>query len=318
MSSSAGWYPDPGGQPGLYRWWTGSAWTASVTPNPQGTPPPDATGATPPGAPMSGQQNPYLAGQQNPYQATGAQSSYQATGTQTRRRATGWWVAGGAALLAVVVAIVLVIQSMGGSVPGIPDITGNNPTSTSSPNICPPASDSTPTATADPDSGWISGGKLAYPALGSPWETGWDDRVPWGSLATIQQVTDQDNYDGQGHSWVASILVSDLYVGDGFASTKVAAETVLKCVLGTYYADTVVTSKPVSSAQHDVDGHTGWLIETQLSFDIKGLNAKGERVLLLVVQTGDDDYSLFYASVPDTLPELVPDARQALSELRVQ
>ena len=41
--------------------------------------------------------------------------------------------------------------------------------------------------------------------------------------------------------------MSDLFVGDGFASTKVAAETVLKCVLGTYYADTVVTTSQVSS-----------------------------------------------------------------------
>ncbi|MFT4110062.1 DUF2510 domain-containing protein [Propionicimonas sp.] len=295
MSSSAGWYPDPGGQPGLYRWWTGSAWTASVTPNPQGTPPPDGPGSA---QPTAGPQ------------AGGYQGS--------RRRSTGWWVAGGAALLAVVVAIVLVIQSLGGSVPGIPDITGNGPSSSSTPNICPPASDSTPTATADPNSGWITGGKLAYPALDSPWETGWDNRVPWGSLAMIQEVTDQDNYDGEGHSWVASILVSDLYVGDGFASTKVAADTVLNCVLGTYYANTVVTPEQISSGQHNVDGHTGWLIETQLSFDIPGLNAKGERVLLLVVQTGDDDYSLFYASIPDTLPDLVPDARTAMSELQVQ
>ncbi len=288
MSSSAGWYPDPGGQPGLYRWWTGSAWTEAVTPNPQGTPPPVA-----PSSPAS------------------------TPGLPPKRRATGWWVAGGVALIAVVVAIVLLVRGMGVEIPGVPDL-GNNPTSSVSPNICPPAASSTAEPTVDPNSSWITGGKLAYPALGSPWETGWDNRVPWGSLAMVQEVTDQDNYDGQGHSWVASILVSDLFVGDGFASTKVASETVLKCVLGKYYADNVVTEHPISSQQHNVDGNPGWLIETQLSFDIPGLNAKGERVLLLVVQTGSDDYSLFYASIPDTRSDLLPDARQALAQLRVQ
>lgn len=305
MSSSAGWYPDPSGQPGMYRYWTGTAWTSAVTPNPQGTPPPFDPSAPAAGSPQGNSQ--------------GGQQAYQPTGTQpTRRRASaGLWVAGAAAVLAVVVAVVLIVQSMGGTIPGVPDVGGGQPTSTVSPNICPPASSSSAEPTVDPNSGWITGGKLSYPAMGSPWVTSWDDRVPWGSLAMIQEVTDQENYDGQGHSWVASVLVSDLFVGDGFASTKVASETVLRCVLGKYYADNVVTQTPVSSQQHNVDGHPGWLIETQLSFDIPGLDAKGERVLLLVVQTGDDDYGLFYASIPDTKQELLPDARQALSELRV-
>ena len=55
MSSSAGWYPDPGGQPGLYRYWTGTAWTAAVTANPQATPPPSAPLTGPQGYPQGGQ-----------------------------------------------------------------------------------------------------------------------------------------------------------------------------------------------------------------------------------------------------------------------
>ncbi|MFZ1412404.1 MAG: DUF2510 domain-containing protein, partial [Micropruina sp.] len=44
--SNAGWYPDPGGQPGMYRYWTGSSWSAAVTPNPQQPQPgPGAPGA---------------------------------------------------------------------------------------------------------------------------------------------------------------------------------------------------------------------------------------------------------------------------------
>lgn len=312
MSNTAGWYPDPGGQPGMYRYWTGSAWTEAITPTPQTTPPPPISAyarpdeglpqgaATRAGAPTGQVGDPY---------------AYPA---QKRRSTLGWWLGGLGALAAVVLVATLIIRGLGGNVPGVPDLPGFNPSPTVTPNICPPASTSSPMPTADPNSGTISGGRLSYPALGSPWTTGWDNRVPWGALAMVQEVLDQENYDGSGSSWVASILVSDLFVGDGFASTKIASETVLKCVLGKFYADTVVEQDLVSSERHDVDGHAGWLIETQLSFSIPGLNATGERVLLLVVQTGDDDYSLFYASIPDTKSELLPDARRALEQLRVQ
>jgi len=287
--SNAGWYPDPGGQPGMYRYWTGTEWTSAVTANPAGTMPPSfASGTGTPG-----------------------------TVPGRKRGVIGWWLGGLAALAAVVVAIWFVGQSfatgggiLGGSDPTAP---GSNPTQL----ICPAGDDSATALPTSGEPGWISGGRLSYPALANPWVTGLDDRVPFGSLATVQTVIDQVDYDGEGNSWVASVLVSDLFVGDGFASTKQGAEIVLKCVLGTYYADTVVTQELVSSAQHDVDGHSGWLIETDLGFNIPGLTATSERVLLLVVQTGTDEYGLFYSSVPNTLEDLMPDAREALAGLRV-
>jgi hypothetical protein len=41
VSAKAGWYPDPGGGQGLYRYWDGNAWSAATSPNP-GAPPPNA------------------------------------------------------------------------------------------------------------------------------------------------------------------------------------------------------------------------------------------------------------------------------------
>ena len=34
--STPGWYPDPGGRPGGYRYWDGHAWTSQVTGQPGG------------------------------------------------------------------------------------------------------------------------------------------------------------------------------------------------------------------------------------------------------------------------------------------
>ena len=33
-----GWYPDPGGQQGMFRYWDGSAWTQQLSANPGGAP----------------------------------------------------------------------------------------------------------------------------------------------------------------------------------------------------------------------------------------------------------------------------------------
>lgn len=294
--SNPGWYPDPSGQPGMYRYWTGTEWTTSVTPDPSRVSQPGSGG----GATSPTPQSPGFTDQRNNSQ-------------------WGWWLGGLAAVVAVVVAVWFLGSTLFPSVVGAPGTDpgasgqpGSNPTQL----VCPPADNSNPPTTGD-QNGWITGGKLAYPTLGDPWTTGLDNRVPFGPVATVQTVLDQDNFDGAGSSWVASVLVSDLFIGDGFASTKQGAEIILKCVLGTYYADTVVTQSQTKGSDHPVDGHPGWLIETTLSFNIPGLKATSEDVLLLVVQTGDNDYGLFYASIPNTLDYLMADARTSLDHLKV-
>ncbi|MCT2996353.1 DUF2510 domain-containing protein, partial [Propionibacterium freudenreichii] len=42
-----GWYPDPTGTPGLYRYWDGRAWTGATTNDPAATPAPGPQGRTP-------------------------------------------------------------------------------------------------------------------------------------------------------------------------------------------------------------------------------------------------------------------------------
>ncbi|MDK9297683.1 DUF2510 domain-containing protein, partial [Propionibacterium freudenreichii] len=39
-----GWYPDPAGTPGLYRYWDGQAWTGATTNDPAATPAPGPQG----------------------------------------------------------------------------------------------------------------------------------------------------------------------------------------------------------------------------------------------------------------------------------
>ncbi|HEY3340177.1 MAG TPA: DUF2510 domain-containing protein [Propionicimonas sp.] len=340
MSSSAGWYPDPGGQAGLFRYWTGAAWTAAVTSNPQATPPP--TGAGEPqgfgpagGLPGGGYQGGSGYQGASGYQAStgyqgapgypqGGGSGYPQAGTTYsagtqpgRRKATGWWIAGGAALLVVLLVIWFITQSGTGTIiPGIPA----QPSGTASANICPkPDSTATATAPAQANDGRVHGGKISYPMLGAPWgEVTGDNRVPFGRDVASQNVVQEDNYDGEGHSWVSSVLIGELVAGDGFFSPKEGSEIVMKCVVGEFYGDAVVARKDTTSKQITVDGKDAWYLESHLTFDIPNLITKGETAIVVIVDTGADSSSLYYASIPDTAdPTLMTDARNLVGKLKV-
>jgi hypothetical protein len=285
--SNPGWYPDPGGQPGKFRYWDGAAWSARLTSNPQDDPP-------------------------GPDEGTATVSP--ASGGRSRK----WWVIGVAAAVALGVVIWLVVRFLPQQL-GL-DTPWDTPGGHSSASLCTAGVQNSTAAAQTTVDGRMTAGHLSTPLLGNPWETPTgDNRVPFGTYAVMQEALDQEAYDGtQGHNWVSSVLLSDLISGDGFANSQAAAETVMKCVLGLYYGDYTVQRSDISAKAHSVDGHDGWLIESQLSFDIPGLKATGERVLLLVVQTGTDNFGLFYASVPNTRPDRLTDARSTLAELRVE
>ena len=57
-------------------------------------------------------------------------------------------------------------------------------------------------------------------------------------------------------------------------------------------------------------------MESQLTFDIPGLEAKGEYLIVAIVSAGNRS-GLYYATIPDTLPELVQPARDTLAQLQV-
>src|SRR4029434_9223386 len=71
VSANPGWYPDPGGGQGLFRYWDGKAWSAATSPNPSAPPPLQGlvSGGTPQqGGPASGQEGqPYGQGGQPAY-----------------------------------------------------------------------------------------------------------------------------------------------------------------------------------------------------------------------------------------------------------
>ncbi len=350
MSAKAGWYPDPGGSPGLFRYWDGKAWSAATSPNPTAPPPAPGIG-TPPeqsqqaagstgyggtaaygpgygtpgygGTTPLGQQAPGTSGyggttplgQQAPgTQPLGTASPYQNyQDVQKKRSGIGWWIVGAAMVIAIIVVGIIAIRavSSGGSLPAVP---GGQPSS----EVCPPEQTASPSTTPSPrpNDGRVHGGPLSYPLLGAPWSAPQGDtRVPFGRDVQSQLVVVEPNYQ-PGSQWVASILIGELQAGDGFFTPEQGSQIVVKCILGRFYGDNPVQSDVTVNKATTIDGHEAWLVESHLTFDIQGLETKGETLIVAIVAATNSS-GLYYASIPDTVPELLPVARKTLDELTV-
>ncbi len=327
--ASAGWYPDPGGQQGLYRYWDGHAWSAATSADPSAPPPSQGIGQPPPpsgqygsgqygsGQYGSGQygSGQYGSGQYGSGQyGSGQQSAYQQYQQQSgrRRSALGWWIGGGALLVVIIVVIVLVVRNLGGSLVN----NATNPGGDASQNPCPTTTQSATAAPNHPNDGRVHGGPVSYPQLPAPWQPPQgDDRVPFGSDVQEQEITIETNYQ-PGQNWVASVLVAELMAGDGFYTPKQGAQIVAKCVTGVFYGDNPVQRHDQVSKAMTVDGHQAWYLQSHLTFDITGLRTKGETMIVVVINDGVTS-GLYYASIPDTAKKYLPDARKVLGELRI-
>jgi hypothetical protein len=268
----------------MYRYWTGAEWTPYLNASPA-APPPSSVGYDP----------------------------YQQAAPKQKSHKT-WLIAAVAAVTVVALAVFFVAWS-GASLP----YQDPEPMPTEVGSFCPEPNLETkqsPEVVGDR----VVGGKLSYQVLGSPWGSPEVDyRLAFADWALEQMVPDQMNYDSN-HSWVSTVLIAEVYSGDGFGGVKVGAEMILECAKGVFYGDGVdskVTQETLQSVAYPVDGHAGWLIDAKLHFSIKNLNATYDRVLFLLVETGDNEYSVFYASIPNTSEYLLPDALAAMETLRV-
>lgn len=283
MSAPPGWYVDPGGQQGMYRYWDGQSWSAALTPHPQQTPPPPPS-AVPPRA-------------QRP-----------AASFVRRKKPYGWVLA----LLAVLVALAVVVALVVLRVTQAPTRStgpGGAPTTA----VCPAQESQTPQP--QPPDGRVHGGKLSYPMLGSPWSPPEPEyRVAFARGVLRQSVVVER---AGSQEWLAAVLVGQLSAGDGFFTPEDGAAIVVTCVSGTFYGDSEVTRDDRRNEALTVDSRDAWVIESQLRFDVPGVQAKSELLIVVIVDTGDGSAGLYYASIPENAPQLVAPARAALAALKV-
>lgn len=277
----------------MYRYWDGAAWSSTLSATPSAPPPQESF-------------------DEDPERPTSAAAPV--SGGPQRRSAGMWALIGVVGVIAlVVVAVILVPRIDTLRRVGADPLPGGQ----ASVNPCPPMPTAPETPKPQPGDGRTHGGPVSYPQLPSPWgQPHGDTRVPFGRDVYQQTVLVEDNYAG-ANDWVASVLVAELMAGDGFFSPEDGATIVARCVVGRFYGDAVVERDDKVNEEATIDGHDAWIIESQLSFDIDGLKTKGELMIIAVVRVDDWRSGLFYASIPDTVPELVDPARQALEDLKV-
>ena len=169
-------------------------------------------------------------------------------------------------MVAIIVIAVIAIRSIGGDI----GVTGQPTSGPPSQDTCPAEKVETADPNAHPNDGRVHGGPISYPELGSPWDAPKGDiRVPFGSDVRTQMVPVEPNYQ-PGQNWVAQVLVGELQAGDGFFSPEQGSEIVVRCILGKFYGNNPVQSDVKVNQATQVDGHEAWIVESQLSFDIKG------------------------------------------------
>jgi hypothetical protein len=282
-----GWYPDPDGAAGLVRWWNGVSWSDV---------------ATPAGPGVAVQSSPVLAPPEPP-----AAPAFQPSPTTAGRSRTPWIVGISLLVLIAVVGAALFVGNAGDSTSAGPTI----PTAQQEPPAGPTFPPGTLRIIDD-----VSG--ISYPYLG----TGWYEWALWqqeettntaGQYFTTQEVTPD------GETFIAQCSSGPLADGFGWAGPS-TLQTTLAAV-----ADQVRVlhypgpneRKVMRDEARTVDGHAAHLFEFQLSWDVPGYDASGERAALLLIDVGRPAPALLYISIPNTHAELYGVIDQVINDVKV-
>jgi len=296
VSAAPGWYDDPDGVPGRQRWWDGSAW-GDLT---QGGPTYGGVG----GSAYSGAGSDYATGYGQPYAAVAtapARTPTDVIGSPERPR----WrdrpglvpglLVGGAVLVIVLLAVTLVTSRSAEPVagPGVPTFpTGptEDPQGTFPPGTV---------RIIDPEAG------ISYAYLGEGWrEVNFEQRPEMTSTHGQYIVTQESTPDGG--SFIAEVSSGPLaaqFPVTGAQSFPDAIQPLTNSFRSNYYPAPneleVLSSEPVT-----LDGAPGYLLRFDLTWDVAGYDSTGERVALLLLDTGRERPAVVYISIPNTHAEL--------------
>jgi Protein of unknown function (DUF2510) len=267
-SAPPGWYPDPDGVPGMVRWWNGSGWSDVTTPVGPGV-----AVQVPAPAP----------------EVREVPASSPPPGPERPPRRTGWVV--GLSVLGLV--LVVLIGFLVGRPGGVADDVGPTALPAPSGSAFPPGT----LRIVDEAAG------IAYPYLGGGWlEYDLQDVVETTSVAGQYLVTQEVTPDGGPFiAQCTSGPLSPLFdPADGLQPTLAQ---VADSVRLNYYPQPN-EQEVLRDEARTVDGAPAHLLEFDLSWDVKGYEATGERAALLLVDVGRPAPALLYLSIPNSHAEL--------------
>lgn len=292
--STTGWYPDPGGTPGRYRYWDGNRWSDEMTDDP----------AQPPPVP-GGRPHPTTA-RRNPGAAIGIAALV---------------------LVIVVVSAVMIIRrnDAAGLVDPTPptstmtgwDDSSPLPTAEGSPSpsgrgdwqTCP---DGDPAATAlHPQDGRVHGGRLSMPRI-----DGYSDPAPQYMLSWMYDTSGMEQTTEPG--WISLFAVGEIHRMSDFGSARRAARSSMQCAIDTSWYLHVTGRKDIRDEAITIDGNPGWILSTEVRVDDPDVATAGDRLTFVVVDDGRPDaLSVWCGMVPLDDPERLALHDRILADLQI-
>ncbi len=276
--SAPGWYPDPGGQPGRFRYWNGSGWSSQTSSRP--------------GQPAPGRSD--------------------------SRRRLGVLATVIVLVVVLAVAGILVIRSAIGERPvadPAPESTvsawdDSQPTTTPTPTPSPsPSPSRTPSPSASPSGrsvpcppgdpyasaghptdGRIYGGKLSFSRIES-----YEEPRPKGGLTWFFDVGSQSQTTEPG--WESWFGVGEVATGPQFETPEQAANSSMQCAINRGWFSDFYDRKDIRDEQVTVDGHQGWILVAEVRVDKAGLSVEGDVATILIIDDGRDDRLSGYVSM---------------------
>ena len=103
----------------------------------------------------------------------------------------------------------------------------------------------------------------------------------------------------QAPPWIAQLAVGQLRAKDGFvAAPRITVENLVRCVItGQMYSPYLPTRSDIRSESLSIDGHPGWLIESEITVDRPDIPIAGDHTIFIVVRDGKD-WGFFFGAVP--------------------
>jgi Protein of unknown function (DUF2510) len=275
-SAPPGWYPDPDGAPGTARWWNGAGWSDVTTPVGPGVAVQAPAAAPAPASEPTASEPTALTPPPGP-------------GRSPRR--TGWVVGLSVLGLVLVVLIGFLVGRPSGSVDG----TGPTALPAPSGSAFPPGT----LRIVDEAAG------IAYPYLGQGWLE-YDLRAGAETTSVAGQYTVTQESTPDGGPFIAQCTSGPLSPLFGYAgpdSLQPTLAQVADSVRLNYYPGPN-QRQVLRDEALTVDGVPAHLLEFDLSWDVEGYDATGERAALLLVDVGRPAPALLYLSIPNTHAEL--------------
>jgi hypothetical protein len=159
---------------------------------------------------------------------------------------------------------------------------------------------------------------ISYPYLGENWlEWSLGSQEELTAVAGEYFTTQEDTPDlGIFIAQVTSGPVAEGYGWAGPSTLATTVATLADSVRSNYYP-APNQRRILRDEDRSVDGHAAHLVEFQLSWNVPGYDATGERAALLLIDTGAPAPALLYISIPNTHAELYGVIDQVLGDVDV-